>query len=704
MMFRPRHPAPLTGKERIETRLPLIGGRLERIAQTFSDRHDLRIVFQPKTCKTDMLGTIVLPTNVAELSDDDMDLVWAKVNHEAEHVRVQVECEQKAADKANVAVNKAIYARCEAIVTPEVRRLVIGKRTRCSKANTPVGLLNDANSPVIALMFNVVEDVRIERMASARFKGVAQHLKAGRDHAHAAWTAKLTANPLGAEPVYQVGIGIIFMAWDLNYDFLHQSALDALTALSPFHTHLDPSHLVSVWDAWNLGLCYADALLAAGASIDPEELDAMVRKRSPSEGVSPIIDGTEVSPIIDGTEGVSPIIDGPQDEDIATDEGTETPLEGGGGWTEAKRGPTESPKMTAVGALEALKALSREVPNLKTVESPIHEATDEAIVKQAGVAPTNTARADGATDYSVSPEASKRDSISTPKITPAVVAAARTLSEGVSAEAATLASRLRQLLAIRSQSINAYACRTGRLDRRAMWRCNVRSPGSAVPDNVRIRANPGEVHDVAIGLLGDCSGSMAGSKFRLMQQGILLLGDCLDTINRSTPNSIQMAAWGFTASGDVTRSHPGPRDQPGSWGRRAAIEHYNWCDWDESWDRVRPRVAANVRLYENADPCSVKWALQQVRSRKSKRHILMVLSDGQPAAPGNWKKMRRELKASIQAAISAGIEVWGFGMMDNSVEHYYPNHRVCNNLGQMSKMILEVAPYWFNLHNMASSS
>ena len=668
--------AAIKNAKSIETRLPLIGGRLERIAQTFSDRHDLRVIFQSGQCKTDMLGTVTLPTNVAELADEDMDLVWAKVNHESEHVKVQVEAEHAAADRASVAINAAIWERTCLIVTDHIKLLALPPGTRCTYRTTPVGLLNVVagllGANLVAMMFNVVEDVRIERRAGERYRGVAQHLKAGRDHAHRSWGKKLAANPRSVDPTYQVGCGIIFHAWGYDYSFLCQESLTVLKALDGFHALLSPETLGSVWDAWNLALCYADALYSAGTSIPDEELKGMMSPGGDSE-----------APAEEGEEG----------EEGEGDEGDE----GGGG---AKRDKSaESPDMAPVSAeevLKALRALKAGSLTLTDTESPIHEAIDEAIIRQAGAAPTNTAKADGMTDYTVHPGAAKKDMIATPAVTAATLSAAERIAKGVSKESATLSARMRTLLATRSQSTKVYAQRHGRLDRRAMWRANIREAGRPV-DNIRTRLVPGETHDVAIKLLGDCSGSMAGSKFALMQQGILLLGDLLDSINRTTPNSIQLSATGFTAGNSITGSYTHTHH----YGRLSPIEHYNWCDWDENWSQVRSRVAAEVRLWENADPDSVKWALQELRCRRAKRRILMVLSDGQPAAPGNSAKMRRELKACIAAAISAGIEVWGFGIMDDSVRHYYPNHRTCNNLGQLADMILEVAPHWFNLHRHA---
>ena len=685
----------MSAREHIETRLPLAGSRLAKIAETFSGRYGLNVVFQDGMCATDMIGTIVLPTNIASLGEDEMDLVWAKVNHEAEHVRVQAEMEDAAQDKQRHVVNRDIWAVASsgAMSGRAISDVVVTADT------TPVGLLKSLlkskHSNLFRSWWNAIEDVRIERRAGARYEGVFQFLKHGRDHAFKHWRDKLLAQPDAASDLYQTQMCVILEAFGYDVDFISPKARAAAKALAPLLQMLHPDALESFADGVNLTCAIVAAQLAATEDGDNGD-DSTGDSDDPTDGG----DGDDG----DGDDGDGDDGDGDDgddgdgdDGDGATSPASGSPFDGADEIEAAAAAPRQpgepapfdgdahrkggdSPDMAPVPRDEALRALGRSAPKL--IESPIHIAADAAILAVAGRAPTNTAFADGATPYRVHPLAAEQDAIIRVRGSASQLQA---VVGDTNRDALTLASRIRTLLTTMSADVRTYASRNGDLDRRSMWRANTPTK----PDNIRSRVVPGKVHDVAIGMLGDCSGSMMGAKLRLMQQAIVLMGDTLDVIDRTTRHTLQFAAWGFTAGFAVGS---------GPYERLAPVTHYMWKDWDERWAAAKPNVAGPIQNMDNADPDSVKWAIKQVLSRPAKRHILLVFSDGQPAVAGNWSAIRRELKCVVQAASSAGVEVWGFGIMDDSVKHYYPNSRTCHNLTGLSQAVMEVAPVWFELH------
>lgn len=722
----------------IETRLPYVGSRLEKIARTFSERTGVKVVFQRDTCQTDMKGTIILPSNVAELAEEDMDLVWAKLNHESEHVKTQLHAERLTKERVEPGGNKELYQLVRS------QRASVNPTALSVESNEPFAWLNRTATTLEGTLWNAIEDVRIERVAGRRYKGVARSLAKGRDRAHEKWKELFERNHPRLDkidPITRLGVAIIFKGFNMDYSFMDDTTLAAVRDLAPLLAYLSEDNMVTYVDSINLAVAVSDFIRneegdededgdedeeqqegAGDDSDDSEEAEGGDEQAEgqgegdeQSDGGTPAKgDGEEAESeggagdgdAEDDAEGDAEGQDGDgdgegddaaaqpevkdQDHDSEAGQPTRGPVVEGEN-NAMRQGTMESPDMSPVTKAEMLDHLRRRQP-MKLQESPLHEVVDEAILKAAkiaGHAVTNMAVANSRIEYTVDPAAAELDALV--RVEPDQRKSERMRHE-TSNEANTLAARIRILLQTRSQKVTAYAQRHGKLDRRALYRVAAKLPHQGIPENIRTRVLPGQTHDVAIGLLGDCSGSMSGTKMYLAQQGITLLGDTLDIINRTTANDLQFAAWGFTCG------YPPGRRYGGSYSRTSPVIHYQWKDWDESWVRERARVAGPIRSLDNADPDSVKWALDQVRSRPAKRHILMVLSDGQPAAGGNMEHLRRELKVAVASAVHAGMEVWGFGIMDSSVRHYYPNYRVCNNVQELSKAILEVAPYWFNLH------
>jgi cobalamin biosynthesis protein CobT len=667
----------------IETRLPQVGSRLERIARTFSDNFGVTVVFQGEQCSTDQKGVIVLPVACDRLSTEDMDLVWAKVNHEAEHVKVQREGEAATAAKLLTNCNAGILGLLS------FRRLeAVPHGVTVTEALQPVSLTGKASkiSKMAHMWLNVVEDIRIERRASERYEGVAIHLAKGRAYAAKKWEDKLTGHPHAVDIATQAGVAVIFQAWGHPTPWLAEGAKEAVAALAPILAHLGA--VVTFWDSYNLALAILEAVETAGLSLpepEPKPEAGKPSKPEPGEGEPGEGEPGEGEPSPGGEDGAEGEEGAGGDSESAPapasgKEGTE-----GSGSGTPEPGEHDKPD-TEVDAREALRRLRTAVP---TCVNPLEQPIEDGI-KAAGSAIRLKYPAGRAPEYRVHPAAAAGDSVivlaPTAK-TNEMVAAER---QAISRQAATLAAQLRSLLQSQALARQVLDRDTGTLDRRSLHRIN--RPGQLPDTNVFKQVIPGKAQDIAIQLVMDCSGSMmsgCGDKYKLARAGMLLLGD---TFTLLQPLGIQWAGFGFTANGAGSSS--GVVESGVDWGRTESVQHYMFKGWSEDWRRVAGRLYHGYATMNNADADAVKWACASISQVRAKRRIILVLSDGAPMVGGNMASQARELAATVKGAWLAGIEVYGLGIIDASVKHYYPIHEVVKTTEQLNVAMVKMARRW----------
>ena len=352
----------------------------------------------------------------------------------------------------------------------------------------------------------------------------------------------------------------------------------------------------------------------------------------------------------------------------------------GGGFTEAASANTDSEVGTITNA-EALKAIRTSSPQMT---NPLEEAIEEGISEASkGQSVANTATEDewDGTEYEVGKHAAKHDEIVRNRINSDSRIRLENARKQTSRHAMTLAGQMRTLLLARSQATTIRDQRRGKLDRRRLATLN--RPGYLPNRNVFTQTAPGQKQDVSVIIVMDCSGSMTGSKLRLARQGVVLLGDVLMQLK---PLGVEFSAFGFTTK----RNQKGEKNAS----RRESIRHYTFKSWDDDWRLTAARTMTDLDCRNNADADSVKWAVHSLAGRKSARKIMLVLSDGSPACRGKNYHQRRELKAVIQGAMKAGIEVHGIGIKDSSVLAFYPVCEVVNDVQELSSSVIKMAKQW----------
>lgn len=91
----------------------------------------------------------------------------------------------------------------------------------------------------------------------------------------------------------------------------------------------------------------------------------------------------------------------------------------------------------------------------------------------------------------------------------------------------------------------------------------------------------------------------------------------------------------------------------------------------------------------NRDGEAVMWASKRLASRKEKRKVLIVISDGMPAGARYRFTERKYLQEAIQRVIGAGIEVYAIGVKSEHVKKFYPNWVTLDHAEDLPRVVLQ---------------
>lgn len=96
---------------------------------------------------------------------------------------------------------------------------------------------------------------------------------------------------------------------------------------------------------------------------------------------------------------------------------------------------------------------------------------------------------------------------------------------------------------------------------------------------------------------------------------------------------------------------------------------------------------------QNADGEAIQWAYSRLVRRKEDRLVLIVLSDGQPscATRGSYGgEVTHTKKVVNQIDKYTPVEIYGIGIMDNSVELFYNSFSVINDAAELEVALMSV--------------
>lgn len=94
-------------------------------------------------------------------------------------------------------------------------------------------------------------------------------------------------------------------------------------------------------------------------------------------------------------------------------------------------------------------------------------------------------------------------------------------------------------------------------------------------------------------------------------------------------------------------------------------------------------------LKENVDGECVQIAHHRLVQQRADKHIMIVLSDGSPACPGDRSAQFRHLKDVVKKIEASGTTVVGIGIETNSVKDFYSRTVVLNSLSDLPTTVVK---------------
>lgn len=233
----------------------------------------------------------------------------------------------------------------------------------------------------------------------------------------------------------------------------------------------------------------------------------------------------------------------------------------------------------------------------------------------------------------------------------------------------------------------------------------------------------------SIALLVDCSGSMRGEKAKMAFNAAYKLSKHLSSakINHAiyafhTP-TVPIKAWGEKSGGKEVEHHLHdflrngdagfaiPLDEPVGfeydfWNPTALDYVGNTVQYVPKYKKLElpkdRRIVNVIGAGYNNDPYAIRYVAKELKKQAGTK-VMIVLSDGQPAVSPSYLQTAefpkeryvqgaRELKKVVNDVINSGIELHSIGILDDSVNEYYPANRTCAvyDLGQLYDHIIKI--------------
>jgi Cobalamin biosynthesis protein CobT VWA domain len=237
------------------------------------------------------------------------------------------------------------------------------------------------------------------------------------------------------------------------------------------------------------------------------------------------------------------------------------------------------------------------------------------------------------------------------------------------------ANQVRRLIQIRAKVQRQYGVKKGKLDQSRLSRICFDAPGF----NERVFKNKIEnkTLDAAITVLVDMSGSMEGDKAYFALASTLLVNEVCSVLN------IPVEIVGF--SDDYNPSYLSSYVP-------TMFIYKNFGDKRIADEQLKEYFSmSSPHMHGNPDGENIVWAYERLIKRKEKKKLLIVMSDGSPAASKSsigLSEFTQKVINEIEA--SKVVDIYGLGLCSNSVDYYYNASSVVNKPEEIPNKLLEL--------------
>ena len=239
------------------------------------------------------------------------------------------------------------------------------------------------------------------------------------------------------------------------------------------------------------------------------------------------------------------------------------------------------------------------------------------------------------------------------------------------AHSRAFANKIRRYIQSQARSVVRKDREYGKIDRGNLYRLAMPAvDGGEWNKKIFYDQRKHTMKDTAIFVLVDWSGSMIGDKMKYAADAAQRLVWCFDRVL-----NVPVALAAFT-------------------------DRTSFCDigyikpWNTRGMTAEEIASRFAKFYwytsGNNDADAVNWAYNQIKKRKESRKLLIVLSDGAPA--GSWMGSADDALRLATKTVEKDrdVELYGVGICDTSVQRYYTNWQVVND-------VHDISPALFNL-------
>jgi len=233
------------------------------------------------------------------------------------------------------------------------------------------------------------------------------------------------------------------------------------------------------------------------------------------------------------------------------------------------------------------------------------------------------------------------------------------------------AQQVRKLIQIRAKVQTQYGTKKGKLDQSKLSRICFKAPGFS--DKIFKTKIENKTRDVALTVLIDMSGSMGGTKAYNALASALLLNEVCSTL------TVPIEILGFTDGRDL-KSEVSPM----------MFIYKSFSNLKVSTEDLTKYFATSSNFMAgNPDGENILWAYDRLLKRKEKKRILIVMSDGSPAASKSSFGLEKfTLKVIKEIEAAKKVSIYGLGLCSKSVCDYYKANSVINDPNEIpSKLI-----------------
>ena len=244
---------------------------------------------------------------------------------------------------------------------------------------------------------------------------------------------------------------------------------------------------------------------------------------------------------------------------------------------------------------------------------------------------------------------------------------------------------IERMMATQAQVMKVPGFRSGRLHGAGLHKLSVGD------DRVFRRMFMSKAKDTAVELVVDNSGSMYGSKMKMAMQTAYALAQTLERVK------IPSEVIGFTTGHMTPVQTKRLRDEQKRIGKDFTRTETLYIPIYKSFEErftptVRHRFAKAINdhfLANNVDGESIMIGTTRLLKRKETRKVMIVLSDGKPAAAtSDHKGLYAHVHKAVADATKAKIDVIGIGIDTDAVRTFYPKHIVLRDISSLATTVM----------------